>query len=188
MGRVLMTTLESSSNLGFLRQCEWEVLHDEGGWTRIPSLVEPHCWHSRSYGWWCKIYFDNIWTEHFFKKFLEVDEIVGTLITLVHELSIFVIYTLWRILSFRRINFPSLILNRKFQCQNQRSACLPFARLLTSLFFQSWENMSQRLTSIITPNMVNYNDIFCKLVLRENKKRKTSEASSSRTPLEEPTP
>lgn len=55
------------------------------------------------------------------------------------------------------------------------------------LFFWVQGNMSQRITAFLTPEMVNHNAIFYKLVFRENKKRETIEASTSRAPLEEPT-
>lgn len=94
--------------------------------------------------------FDNIQTEHFLESYLEVDDIVDTVISSgkphdrrsspqlgfifwqvlsthtllqvghLNELSIYVVYTLWTILSFRRINLPSIILNHMFCCGTNR--------------------------------------------------------------------
>lgn len=63
-----------------------------------------------------------------------------------------------------------------------------YQRLITSFFFRTQGNMSQRVTTILTPKMVNYNAIFYKLVMWEKNKRKTIEASTFRAPLEKPIP
>lgn len=41
------------------------------------------------------------------------------------EPSSYSIFTLWRILFGRKINFPSLILNHMWRCRNQKRACIP---------------------------------------------------------------
>lgn len=102
------------------------------------------------------------------------------------KLSTFEVYTLWRTLSFRSLSFH--ILNHMFQYRNNRKVCLPCGWLLTIFFFHARGNMSQRLTFILTPKMLNHNIFFYKLVLRENNKRKINEPSTSRSPPEEPTP
>lgn len=70
-----------------------------------------------------------------------------------------------------------------FQCRNQRRVCIPYVRLLTTLFFRAQGNISRRVTSLLTPKILDNNAVFYKLALSE-KKKKTNQASTSRAQLE----
>lgn len=102
-----------------------------------------------------------------------------------NELSTFALYTLWWVFSRRRIKFLSLILNHMFLCQNPQKACLPYVRLLISLFFRAWKNRIRHITSAFPPKTYDHNAIFHKLVLRENTKRMTKQALTFRASPED---
>lgn len=67
-----------------------------------------------------------------------------------------------------------------WSCRNRRIACQLYGRLLTTLFFLARPDLEQRTTSTLPFKTMDYNVIYNKLNLRENKKRKADGASISR--------
>lgn len=72
-----------------------------------------------------------------------------------------------------------LIINPMFGCCNKNEASLSYVKFLTELFDKARIRMRTEYLLTLPSKVLDYNIVFSKLVFRENKRRKTTQVTTS---------